>query len=404
MATPPIADEVLKERVAAYLAAGRNQVQASHALGIGRSTLQHSLRQAAEKGFLGPMEAPPGMVIKTIAQKAPDGSYVRFGKEPGDEYVPHVGHLLAKDTVQTDAEGRLIQRWSRYKPTDLDPLYVAEKVIEKFSTMTSAATPRPAPLVAAEADRRTLYPRADLHLGLYAWGREAGQNWDLETAVRVYREAMGEVYARSPPTETAIILGGGDFFHANTNEYRTQSGNVLDGDGRTDKVIHQGIELAAFDIDAALDIHPNVIVRYVKGNHDEYAVIALVHALAAWYRNEPRVVVDTSPDLFWWHRFGKVLLGATHGHNIKPAQLAMIMANRCPQDWGETEFRYGHTFHVHHKSRPADELHGVMVETHQSPAAQDSWHWGKGYLSGRSMQSITYHKDRGEHARNTVTL
>jgi len=48
-------------------------------------------------------------------------------------------------------------------------------------------------------------------------------------------ETIAEVSAGTPATETAIILGGGGYFHANTNAARTQSGHELDVDGRTGK-------------------------------------------------------------------------------------------------------------------------------------------------------------------------
>ena len=63
-------------------------------------------------------------------------------------------------------------------------------------------------------------------------------------------------------------------------------------------------------------LHKRVRVRILKGNHDEHAAVAVAYFLLGYYRNEPRVTVDVDPSLFWWHRFGRVLLGATHGRAI----------------------------------------------------------------------------------------
>lgn len=260
------------------------------------------------------------------------------------------------------------------------------------------------PPTAADDDCLTLYPLPDLHLSLYAWKAEAGQNWDLQIANDAYRSAMRQVSDCSPASGTGVVLGGGDYLHANTDEFRTQSGNVLDGDGRTDKVIDEAIALAVFQVDLALAKHKRVVVRFLKGNHDSYSSIAIVYALAAHYRMEPRVTVDKDPSLFWWLRFGKVLLGATHGHTVKATEMPLIMANRVPKDWGETRHRFIHMFHIHHKTQHVFEGGGVVTESHQAPVAQDAYHYGKGYLSARSMQSITYHSERGEIVRNRVVL
>lgn len=402
MPTPPLDDETLRAAVQALKDKG-NQVEAASHLGIARSTLQNQLRRAAERGFMGPLEAKPGFAIKQVSQQAPDGSHVKFVREHGEEFQVPAGHLIKGESALVDAEGRTIQKWVKTKLGELDPIYIAERIVDALNGLDRGAEPTPAPL-AIDSKILALYPLADLHLGLYAWGEEAGTNWDLATALKHFRETMALVSDGTPSAETAVVLGGGDYLHANTNEFRTQSGNVLDGDGRTDKVIDAAIELAVFQVDLALKKHASVIVRFLKGNHDEYASIAIVHALAAWYRNEPRVTVDKDPSLYWWHRFGRVLLGATHGHNIKITDMPLVMAARRPQDWGETEHRFVHMFHVHHKTQHVFEHGGVIAESHQSPAAQDSWHFGKGYLSGRSMQSITYHQERGEIVRNRVAL
>ena len=134
---------------------------------------------------------------------------------------------------------------------------------------------------------------------------------------------------------------------------------------------------------AALRRHEHVTLRILPGNHDEHSAVAIAYFLLAWYRNEPRVTVDVDPSLFFWFRFGAVLLGATHGHTVKIAQMPSIMAHRRASDWGETKFRYCHGFHLHHSAKTATEGDGVICEVHQAPIPQDAWHFGAGFLSGR---------------------
>lgn len=157
-------------------------------------------------------------------------------------------------------------------------------------------------------------------------------------------------------------------------------------------------------IDANLRRHGHVTVRILPGNHDEHAAVAVAYFLLAWYRNEPRVTVDVDPSMFWWFRFGNVMLGATHGHTVKLKDMASIMAHRRAEDWGATRFRYVHGFHIHHSSKIASEGNGVIAESHQTPTPQDAWHFASGFLSGRSLQSMTYHHQFGEVSRVRVAM
>ena len=90
------------------------------------------------------------------------------------------------------------------------------------------------------------------------------------------------------------------------------------------------------------------------------------------------------------------MFGATHGHTVKIKNMASIMAHRRAEDWGATKFRYVHGFHLHHEEKLGTEGNGCISEIHQAPIPQDAWHFGSGFLSGRSLKAITYHRDYGE--------
>lgn len=116
------------------------------------------------------------------------------------------------------------------------------------------------------------------------------------------------------------------------------------------------------------------------------------------------MIVDTDPSVYWWHRFGSVLLGATHGHTVKIENMPEIMATRRAKDWGATEHRYAHGFHLHHSRKIGGEGGGCICEVHQAPIPQDSFHFASGFLSGRSLSSITYDARYGEISRSRVAI
>jgi hypothetical protein len=362
-----------------------------------------SNRRRARKGELGYKPVLPGFEItRTSSVLDADGDLKRsyVTQAPAKETVFQMpeGHALAGVSSLTDGDGRVIVQWTKTKPAGEDRDRAIEAIRAAFEDVVapySIAQPSP-----GDADLLTLYPLADWHLGMFAWGRETDRNWDLKIAERVIGSAMAEVISRSPSADTAVVLGGGDMLHSDNKSNQTaKSGNPLDVDGRYQKVLGVACRLIVRTIDMALQKHSRVRVRILQGNHDEHSSIALTYFLMGWYREESRVVVDDDPSLFWWMRHGEVLLGATHGHTVKIADMPQIMAHRRAQDWGVTRHRYVHGFHLHHSAKLATEGGGVISEIHRSPVPQDAWHHGAGFLSGRSIQSITYHARHGERGR-----
>lgn len=398
MPTPPLSPEDMQAAVDA-LALHGTITKAALALGMNRNTFDCRVKRAAEAGLVGYSPVMPGFAVKSVSNKAADGSWVKQTKAPGEVFEPLPGHVVKGESALVDADGREVMKWVKTK-AEQSPIDVAETLKNAFKDYKPAAKRAPAPK-AADEDLLTLYPLADFHLGMFSWGAETGTNWDLKIAEKVLGRTMDAVVAGSPRSGTAVVLGGGDLIHSDNQENRTaRSGNQLDVDGRYQKIVASASRLVVRKVDACLEHHGKVVVRILKGNHDEHSSIAVAYFLLAWYRNEPRVAVDVDPSLFWWLKFGVVLLGATHGHEAKAKDMPAIMAHRRAPEWGVTKYRHVHTFHLHHTAKIRDTISGVVVETHESPAPQDAWHWGCGYLSGRSMQSITYDSRFGEFSRH----
>lgn len=404
MPTPPLTDELAIEAATAYRACNDNKTEAARTLGIPRATFQNRLERAAERGLLTNKETLPGFAIRQITD-TPNGQFVQQRKAHGEEWKPTDGLIIKGKTSLVDAEGRIITQhvMERTERAGADPLVVME-ALKRAMDGYAAAEPVPPPASHAR-DLLAFTPLADWHVGLRAWSGDTGMNWDLSIAEEVIGNGIEEVVRRSPPSAQAIVLGGGDLLHSDSNENKTaRSGNVLDVDGRYDKCLEVAGRLVVKTVDAHLRRHGHVTVRILKGNHDEHSSVAIGYFLKGWYRNEPRVTVDTDASLFFWHRFGRVMIGATHGHAAKIEAMPSIMAHRRAADWGETAYRYIHGFHLHHRAKFATEGHGCISEVHQTPTPQDAWHFGSGYLSGRSLQSISYHREYGEVSRVTAAM
>lgn len=403
-----LTNEELQERIEAVAKHG-TQRKAAEALGISQSTLNESLKTASERGMNGRNPVLEGFRLeRTTTVFDGDGNKQReFITQKRGELAPEAYELPANQQIERmstllDAEGRKVLQWVKSKDSTA-PEDVAALLKRSFDDVPALpAIPRPD---ASDENTMTLYPLADLHLGLSAWGKETGTNWDLKIAEASISAAIEDVIRRSPDSKTGIVLGGGDLLHSDNNENKTaKSGNVLQVDGRYQKVLMSANRLLVRTVELALKKHEDVIVRILPGNHDEHSSVAVAYYLLAWFRDNPRVTVDIDPGLFFWYRFGKTFIGATHGHTVKLGNMAGIMAHRRAEDWGASLYRYIHGFHIHHKSQIATEGYGVIAESHQTPTPQDAWHFGSGFLSGRSMQSITYHMLYGEISRVRVAM
>lgn len=382
--------------------------KAAKALGVVQSCVHKRAKIAAERGLMGTKPVLPGFALtKTTAVTDRDGAVVREfiqqRPEHGEAFAIPEGHKAHGVSALVDSDGRIIQQWIKTKeqPTVHDAIAALHGAFDDVKP----AKPTKPPRIAGASDYISLTPCNDWHIGMFSWGKENPQtgldtNWDLKIAERVIGDTVDAVVDQSKPSKVAVVLGGGDLFHADNKENKTaRSGNVLDVDGRYQKIMHIACRLKVRTIDKHLERHDNIIVRILRGNHDEHSAVAVAYYLQAYYRNEPRVVVDLDPSLFWFYRFDRVMLGATHGHTVKLQEMPLIMANRKPEDWGASRHRYVHGFHIHHKSLYAIEGGGCIMESHQAPIPPDSWHYGEGYITGQSIQSIRYHRLVGEKGR-----
>lgn len=377
-------------------------------IGLHRSNARRRVIELASAGALGFSPVLPGYSITRTSTEVIDENggrtWVRQDREGSSWEMPE-GHAVKGVSALLNAHGDVVAKWIKTR-ADGEP--TIEDTIEALKGAFADVQPA-SPTPRAErsyTNALTLYPVPDMHLGLHVWGEEnGGEDWDLKIAEASISAAFDELVAMTPASQTAVILGGGDQFHADNGQNRTpNSGNHLDVDGRYQKVIGTGCRLWAGLVCRALARHAHVVVRILPGNHDEHASVALAYYLSAYFRLDPRVTVSLDPSLFWWQRWGRTFLGATHGHLAKPKDMPLIMATRRPEDWGKSEHRYCHTFHVHHATKEVSEGGGVITETHQAPVPQDSWHFGKGFLSGRSLQSIVYDDRDGEIGRSRVGI
>lgn len=266
-----------------------------------------------------------------------------------------------------------------------------EDIADAFDNITPA-DPVDAPDGVMD-DLLTIYPLFDVHFGMLAWGEETGEDYDTKLASSDMAMAMVKTCALTPDSHTALLIVGGDFFHAdNDNAETPASKHKLDVDGRHDRVIDLGVDLLANTIETLLHKHKEVKVKVLRGNHDESAHRVLRVAMSQRYRNEPRVIVDSGKADLFHMSWGVGLIAAHHGDRSKPERLALEIADTCPE-WSSTSQRYVFTGHVHHAQ--VKDMGAIQWESLRAFCPRDAYAAGHHYSSRRQMQSITFHKEDG---------
>lgn len=300
-------------------------------------------------------------------------------------------------------DGELAGQWVKSKLDESKAIEVIKEFVAHLVEDCRGLSPLVASPQAANEDLLAVYPFGDPHFGMYAWAAEAGDDFDLQTAERLTLGAVDSLVSSAPAAAEALMILLGDVFHANDQTNQTPGHkHQLDVDSRYPKVILSGIKTFRHAILRALEKHPKVMVWLKPGNHDPQAIWSLAFALMAHFENNPRVEIEINPSKFSFYKFGKVLIGSTHGDTVKHEGLLGVMAADKPEDWGATKHRYWYTGHVHNTT--VKELPGVVCESFRTLAAKDAWAAGHGYRAGRDMRCIVHHKDFGEIGRHRCDI
>lgn len=380
LALLPFCETAVQTRNIQALIDHPSQVKAAKAIGMDIRGLQRSLKairlRAARQGY-----SPDHDYTKPV----PPGFHLRGESILYDE-AGNVKLAWVKSQIDHEAQAELLR----------------EAITSAFEDYKATSHKITSPRSASKSILPVI-PMGDPHIGMYAWADETGENFDVDIAERELCASVDNLVDRSPPAHTAIILNLGDYFHADNMRNATmRNNNPLDVDSRWQRVLRIGVRAMIQCVYSALKKHKRVVLRNMTGNHDDHSSHFLSIAMSLYFENNKRVIVDDSPMRFWYYRFGKVLLGSTHGDTAKPSALPGIMAADRAEDWGDTAFRYWLTGHIHSTNK--QEFPGVVWESFRTLAAKDAWHTEQGYRSGRDMQSIVYHRDHGEVERHIMNI
>jgi hypothetical protein len=249
----------------------------------------------------------------------------------------------------------------------------------------------------------SVFPIADLHMGLLTDQEEVGVDWDTKTAMRVFQNTFGQLVANTPSSGLAILGQLGDLTHNDDQMNVTpQSKHQLDVDTRYFVILRRAIAVMKWAIDLLRQKYTQVIYRGCRGNHDLTTHIAVTIALAEHYRDIEDVIIIDNASEFYAHRFGKNMFFFHHGDRAKPERLLPFIANEYAYMWGKTRHRVAFSGHVHHEW--VKEMAGMLFRSMGTLIPRDVHAYSHAYGSNRCLMSLTYDREAGEVATARINL
>jgi len=239
----------------------------------------------------------------------------------------------------------------------------------------------------------------DIHFGRLSWNEESGEDYDIKIAYEVVNKAIDKLlsYTRIFEVDKILFPIGQDWYNVNSKDNMTVNGTIQSEDTRGKKTYKKGRQLAMELINKCASIAPTDVI-IIPGNHDDEKIFYMGDALEIAYENNPNVTVNNDAVSRKYYLYGKVLLGFTHGCDIKTSKVPMLMPIEAKEMWAKADFREWHMGHVHHKQDmrlEADEDSGILIRKLRSIAADDAWTFNKGFKSLRAAEAFVWHPDNG---------
>lgn len=306
-----------------------------------------------------------------------------------------------KGTSTLYKDGDPVIQWVK---SDINQERQMELMREAIDALNEEIKPEPkvdAPKV-KKSQLCNMYVITDYHAGMLAWHEETGADWDLQIAEDTLVNWFAQAIKQAPEADVGIFAQLGDFLHFDSLEAVTPaSRHILDADTRFQKLVRTTIRVIRRVIKMLLKKYPKVHIKWCDANHDPASSAWMREFLTALYDQEPRIEVDSTADTYYCFEWGKTALFFHHGHKRKVANVDSVFAAKFREVFGRTEHAYAHMGHYH--SVDVKETNLMLVTQHRTLAAPDAYASRGGWMSGREAQVITYHKEFGQVASQTIS-
>lgn len=302
-----------------------------------------------------------------------------------------------------DGNGTEVVEWVKEKGEKADAMSVyAERMEEAINNAKSYSPKAPKPSKVPKTGYMQEIVAADAHLGKLCWAPESGQDYDLNIATERYLQAHADLLDAGSGYERERIklIIGNDLYHSDNQQGTTaRSGNVLDMDGRQDKIIQKTLDVVRDTIYLALEHSPRVDIVPVPGNHCELSTKWTARWIAAWFRKDKRVSVDLSDGIRRWWSWGITGRMAQHGHTGRAKNVPQLILDECPHREAVAQCKQWYVSQGHIHQRQRETFGRTVVDWEPALTSADAWHAESGYTNGHiGSNAYIYHNELGRKA------
>lgn len=234
---------------------------------------------------------------------------------------------------------------------------------------------------------------ADPHIGLLAWRKESGVDYDLKIVKSRFFMCINDIVERCKYRKFRKIyfVGLGDVLHVDNNEQKTTNGTFQQTDGRLEKITECAEDMLIDGITILGKLAPVEFV-HLCGNHDRLTGYMLARSVSNVFRNDHNVTFDISPNPIKHKVFGKSLVVLHHG-DLPKKNTFDLPINFARERISETKFTEVHCGHYH--TEESKVVGGVRVRYLPTIAASSYWENQQGYKSDKAVVCYIWNEKTG---------
>lgn len=244
---------------------------------------------------------------------------------------------------------------------------------------------------------------SDLHLDKYSNIEEVNEKGSIDGQIIRALEAVNDITHRASlvyQINKIILIGGNDFFHANSSANTTLKGTPVESIGRWHESFKKGLMLIRNIIDACSNISP-VDYYTVLGNHSPEREWYLAKAVEAFYSTNENVTIYSTPSTRSYMSIGNSSFMLTHEINNRNLKnLPVVFVTEQAQMYANSKYRYVLTGHLHKNSEThfmsTNEEYGLTFKIMPSLSNTDKWHYDNLYIGNqKSCIGLIIHNNYG---------
>lgn len=238
-----------------------------------------------------------------------------------------------------------------------------------------------------------ILPKQDAHYNKL----DINGNNDIEHRFQVIEDSINSLLIETAATkniEEIIYLVGSDELNSewtgSTTKFTPQQ-NILSYQDSFEAVCNHEVDT----INNLLAYSDIVKVIFVPGNHDQFSAWHIINFLSAYFRNNDRIIFDSTVANTKYYRFKNTAVMFNHGDVIKPKELVHKFPIGFRKEWSECDHSVIISGDKH--SELVMDIHGTkFFRVPQLSGAISAWDDKQGYIDDKpEMNAFIISEDNG---------